>query len=898
LTHNSTETQYSVRSVFSVYFILAALGSAGNLFCLLNIPTDQKSNWLFGFSKFRMGLAGVFIFLLFLAIWAGIQARRKPAWSVRVQKTFTSSPNLSWLVIRISQLVAILTIFLLLVPGNRFGNWQAYIVRLRPAMLLTTQISWQTILLIKTLTNNASWPKLNRDQIPYITMAGGVYILLLSSWGGLVYSGLGIQSDKWTVWYEVGVPILGSQVGLAAICAGLITILLLALKNLKLTQSIINVILFFSVWMLAFVMWQNTSFKQNYFLPKPILPGNEYYPFSDAASWDTNAQFALIGQGLANSLARADHAGYSGLLLIFHLLVGQDYEAIMTLQVGILSILPALLFWLGKEMYNRYLGLFLAGLAILHEINAILSSNELNLSHSKLLLTEFPSAVSLVGIALLMFLWLRKPHKSPGYAILLGGLLGLLIMFRFNGLVVFLAALVGIIMVFGLDLKTSLKYVAIVIISFLLVVSPWMWRSWSISGNPFFFTHQIALVFDSGFRGAPSPNSKANPLIQPKTTPVPSPTPTTLSTDQAVTTTAEQVEAGSPQPTVQAAQPVEPEFHRYGTVYRIFNYFSHNLITSVLILPTQSILAHFPNEIRTGTIFESSRYWRDTADDWLMDLPLIDKIAIAINLLILALGIAKAFQKWHLAGLIPMGIYLAYNTATALARNGGGRYIVPINWVVLLYFALGLLQLIWVGLTLFGFSPKLESDEIVVRPLSFTVGAWSLVPFVVFMLTITALDRTIPLRYHPVTTEEVLNTLSQEALLTQTDYEPADFEQFLQQPDALAFVGRGLYPRYFWARQGDGTRGYRIQPFSRLVLTTLSTNGAKQVILPLLPSPPDIFHAADVLIIGCRGRSIHEVEAAAVAVLGTEPQIFTRVPDPEELICPLSVPAIPKSIGH
>jgi len=62
------------------------------------------------------------------------------------------------------------------------------------------------------------------------------------------------------------------------------------------------------------------------------------------------------------------------------------------------------------------------------------------------------------------------------------------------------------------------------------------------------------------------------------------------------------------------------------------------------------------------------------------------------SLLILSIGFGTAWRKYKVAGAVPMMVFLVYNLATAVARTSGGRYIQPVQWIVYLYFGIGLFR--------------------------------------------------------------------------------------------------------------------------------------------------------------------------------------------------------------
>ena len=72
-------------------------------------------------------------------------------------------------------------------------------------------------------------------------------------------------------------------------------------------------------------------------------------------------------------------------------------------------------------------------------------------------------------------------------------------------------------------------------------------------------------------------------------------------------------------------------------------------------------------------------------------------------LAILALGLAAAWSRYGLSGLVPAGLVVAYSLATAVVRTSSGRYFIPVDWIFLLYFAIGIAQVVvWVNTWLHG----------------------------------------------------------------------------------------------------------------------------------------------------------------------------------------------------
>jgi len=67
---------------------------------------------------------------------------------------------------------------------------------------------------------------------------------------------------------------------------------------------------------------------------------------------------------------------------------------------------------------------------------------------------------------------------------------------------------------------------------------------------------------------------------------------------------------------------------------------------------------------------------------------------ILINLGMVSLGVAFSWKTHHWKGFIPLGLFLVYDLAIGISLTSGGRYIVPINWILFLYYALGIFVLL------------------------------------------------------------------------------------------------------------------------------------------------------------------------------------------------------------
>jgi hypothetical protein len=113
-------------------------------------------------------------------------------------------------------------------------------------------------------------------------------------------------------------------------------------------------------------------------------------------------------------------------------------------------------------------------------------------------------------------------------------------------------------------------------------------------------------------------------------------------------------------------------------------HFFHNLIESVLYLPLNF-------EIDTPADYvRETPYW---ADDWNGSFPLEGGFLLSINLCLIAMGIGTSWMHAGRGVLVPITISVGYVFSVSIARFSGWRFIMPVDWVSLLFYSIGCLQL-------------------------------------------------------------------------------------------------------------------------------------------------------------------------------------------------------------
>ncbi len=631
------------------------------------------------------------------------------------------------------------------------------------------------------------WKGLLSEEKTALIASLVVLALFLAFWLVVGMTRLGLTRDVF--WDKTGVPLLNLQV-LAALAVSLLAVVLgpavlqVGRPGLRPTRPWLDAAIFVAIWAVAALAWNGTPQTHSHFAPGPYPPNYEYYPYSDAMNYDLDAQFPLIGIDQGGKGLAVDKPLYSTFLVYLHAIAGQDIAAVVSLQVIALAVFPALLYLLGKALHSRAVGLFVAALAIFKEINAIRGSLIIwTVSTPKMLMSEFPTAVGLALLCLLVFLWLRDTHKKPVYAMAAGGVLGLLTMLRNNPWFLLPVIILVAGLAYGRQWKRWLAASGLFILVLLIAIAPWEWRNYRVRGEPFHFLTTLQTTIWEN-RYLPAIPTVAAPSGQAPESVVPG----VQSTQQALL---------PPQVPTNPAGPLS----RYGEVFFfVANNFSHNLIASALTLPTAFIANDLDHTINGQG---AASLW---AVGWDGRLSLEAAVLLLVELALMALGIGFCWSRWKIAGLAPLLICLAYMLALGLARTSGGRYIVPVDWVTYFYFGLGLVQVGLWAVRLWQPGGAGAQRVGVVQPageqgLGQAPGRWR--NGLGAVLAVFLVGLSVPLSstffHNPFPVESrnaVLQRLAGSDLQGKLGYTSQELENFSRMPGAYIAYGRALYPRY------------------------------------------------------------------------------------------------------
>lgn len=854
---------------FSLWSFLIAIEGFIASYFLVKEPSEIEHVLAFGFSVERLLIvASVLVLALFFAIITVTQYYQLISWNDWINLRQKLIPYV--LACSLILGIAILQV-LFLFPGYQSPILFAYLSRLRPVLIWLALLFMQTVIFLAYFRGiSFKWMKKLQNNRPVVISLVTISLV----WGTIATTKLGITPDN-LFWNMAGVPLLSGQIWLAI----WITLISWILRNqiiarIKGSTTQLSFAIFIGIWIVTALIWVNTPLAPTFNAPGPYLPSKGFYPFVDAASYDLGAQSAIYGRGI-NFGAFIDRGLLMGFLALLHRLFGQNYLAIVGVQSAIFAVFPALLYLLGKKLYSQSAGLMVATLAVLKVKNAISGGNLISTSHPKLLLTEFSTGIVLVLFSLFLVKWLMRNRLNSYALISLGASIGIGILLRQN--VFFMVPvflLLGIVWVWKQNWKRAFRDVLLVGVAFFITISPWMWRNQRVAGEPLFFLPHFNRVIEERYQ--PQSSLYKNRVISP------------------------------PASRALRVNGIMPRAEKNGVFDQyqfIPNHFAHNIITSVLILPPSPVLDNLRH------VVDNYPYWGRMTNYSPGQISGFMGIFLAINLFLLAIGFGAVWKRVGFVAIVPLAVFLFYNLANAFARTSGGRYIVPVDWVVYFYYAIGLVEIIRFCISKIGFQTndfwggEFDNKHDEIRKLSWSKAGLVILPFFLIVASLPLIELASPGAKPPQTTGALLQQMNKASFSETSGLSQPEVEEFLANPDAILISGRGFYPRYYSHDEGEPILPGLITPytpreFPRLVFTLLLPDKDKSVVLPLDKPRLKFPDAAQVIVGGCQviqnpndplSSYLNYIDAAFVVILDKPGEIYIRDPK-APLTCPLRVP--------
>jgi hypothetical protein len=651
---------------------------------------------------------------------------------------------------------------------------------------------------------------------------------------------IGLTPDH-VYWQGPGTPLLMYQI-LLAVLAAILICSLIERTNLG-KSSRLDWVIFFGLWGIACLAWLSQPAQLTYFSLEPGEPNFQSYPFSDALIYDSTSHEFLIGKPMPADLWVKPV--YSLFLALLHLFAGENYALLASVQVVILAVIPSFVYLVTTLLDRRLAGLTAAFFVIIRERNAIALADVIQVSHSKLLLSDVFAMGEMVLLVCLAVWWLKQPLERRAAPIAVGGMLGLLILTRGHPILIIPFVFLVSFIVLRPNLKLWYESSFRIALGLSIVLIPWFWRTYQSTGKV-------------TFQDPASPYAVNDTLVK-------------LYTDSS-DSNADTVSEVSPSYGEFQSQAFRSFFeHPRDVVYFTSAHYFHNAIFSYIYLP------------QSFQIEELSRYVRRLPfwdRPWDGSVPMESQVLILLNFAVLSLGLSVAWKKVNKVVLVPLILGMAYNLSIAVPRRSGWRFILPADWVTLVFYAIGLIQLIVImqAVARQRFEQMNGPHAFLSESSPSNRRGQSLVmfglPFFLLAIGLVYGHRLFGSPYPPKSQQELLQAY-QNVSPSASDAEITMLKGFLQHDGATIVHGKALYPMYLKTEEGMvnvNWPSFAPQPYDRLAFYLIGPQSIS-VNLPI-DSPPLYFpDGASVIVIGCKVE-LGDINAVSILVEGDSPVYY------------------------
>ena len=695
--------------------ILLALGALEFFIAtslIFSFEPDPKNALLLGFSAARWA---VILTTISCGITSLYLARRIHQRGLSSGMEYFLTRN--FLFLRSASIVLFLVgVIIILSPPDHLGKYAGQFERVRPLLIVLTILPVQFF--IPTIFKADS--KQNKDVLKHSLTA--LSILLIFA-GFIALTRLGVDPDT-LFWNVAGVPLTTLQLTIVFL------IMLLSFHavnkvstSAKLSPIAIDICIAFLIYIVGVAIWSQTPMLKHFNALRPAPPAFQYFPFSDARIHDLGARSIVDGYGIYFG-EYTDKPFYMVLLSIFHGAAGNDYNMLGMLHLYSMGLVLPCLFWFGKQLHSRHLGIAIALIILIRQRNAILLAHILAGTNPRLLLTEIPTMLGLIVLCIFVFSWIKEGQSNESgwsYPLLAGGVLGTLSLIRLNPVGLFpILLFVGAIAL--RKFRTNwFRQIVIFMLGFFVILMPWMLTGRDANGYPYFLVKFIDVINVRYFSGRTPSIEKNNGAY-------------VLATRQ-------------------VAPPASfhlVKTHRLIDVQSfpgfVINHFLHNAVASVLALPDSFSKDDqvLQNLMQRPYMDEKQR------STWRGELQAVQIPFIGINLFLLALGSCWSWDRWKWAGVFPGLIFVGYILTLGFARSSGSRYIVPVDWILFLYYAIGIIILLEKFTNIFeniqaGVPTNASNNRIKSIPTVFALATIVLLSALIPIAQIPIISRNLPL---------------------------------------------------------------------------------------------------------------------------------------------------------
>jgi len=204
---------------------------------------------------------------------------------------------------------------------------------------------------------------------------------------------------------------------------------------------------------------------------------------------------------------------------------------------------------------------------------------------------------------------------------------------------------------------------------------------------------------------------------------------------------------------------------------------------------------------------------------------LINLTVLLVNLFVIAVGFASIWRKNALAAAMVVLTYLAYNASSSAVRLSGWRFIQPVDWIMLIFFVAGLVEIIDTLIRvvfrreLSYRLPESGGDRHDSHWFGYDLAAGAV--FFVFCAFIPLREGLLPPTYPPYNADAICAEIGDIVAADENNFSTDAVVDFCLADTTRVYKGYGFYPRYFKAGEGYYDRPYDAyfgrQDYARLV---------------------------------------------------------------------------------
>ena len=715
-----------------------------------------------------------------------------------------------------------------------------------------------------------------------------------------------------------GYPILGYQVLFASIPALLVSYIVEKLPQSKITQflrklKLLDVIISLALFITAIVVWKAFPIQTHMFYDQPRPPNFQYYPNSDSNLYDRTALNLLTaGKFQTYTYRFEEYIGRRPNLVLYlallHKITQTDYPEMISIQQIIFSLMPVLIYLLCMSMHTRASGILAGLLIIIRERNGLLLSNSVTGVHSQLLMSEIPTMMLLILFLIILNKTVLENSRKGLWMLLAGGILGAAMLIRQEVVVLFPFITLGLLLVKWKKINAVIMQAVLLLAGIVLVLSPWIFRNWQVSGKLYLDVPGNRL--DSIFRTIGWDGNWWNKDAENSSWMDGS-----ISTDytyqnQGPSAIVKNGSVGMENATRQdGADSGAPRFEI------IINHFTNQLVQSVAYLPSYPLFTDI-DYLSKMMIGKSDRYYGGVLyspqsyvktlpfwwSDWNGKIPPKSILSVAGIVFMIAVGCSAAWKKEKITAIFPLFSYLGYISVYSLVRSSGGRLLQEIDWIALLYFSIGLVEVL--NFILYGRREEPNSHQNILSLenhkgiLTGKRFSWAAYPVLIFLLLLggslpAVVEEIIPTSYPEQALQDVTVELLQVSQTMEIIQEQELLSEFLTQ-DGAAIFGKAFYPRFFEA--GENLVDVRAEvlgkmddryDFDRTEFYLIGSD-TLWVVLKSATMPDFLPNGSEVYAIGCLQDGAMDAVAVFLLEEGSLHRIYWR--DGKRMIpyeCPL-----------